>query len=125
MCFSSDGKQLASGSWDRTVRLWDVETGACVRTLEGYGDWVICVCFSPDGKQLVSGSNDKTVRVWDVETGACVETHRVVRGHDELIGGEERRGSSWPTPRPTSITRRPRSLGEARAVGRGWWVFQP
>ena len=49
---------------DKTVRLWDVETGACVKTLEGHGGWVTSVCFSPDGKQLASGSWDETVRVW-------------------------------------------------------------
>ena len=64
VCFSPDGKQLASSSFDRTVRLWDVETGACVRTLEGHGDWVLSVCFSPDGRRLASGSDDRTVRLW-------------------------------------------------------------
>ena len=43
VCFSPDGKQLVSGSLDETVRLWDVETGACVRTLEGHGGVVTSV----------------------------------------------------------------------------------
>ena len=64
VCFSPDGKQLASGSFDETVRLWDVETVARVRTLEGHGDRVQSVCFSPDGRQVVSGSWDHTVRMW-------------------------------------------------------------
>ena len=63
-CFSPDGKQLASGSFDYTVRLWDVETGARVRTLKGHGDSVFSVRFSPDGRQLASGSYDTTVRLW-------------------------------------------------------------
>ena len=64
VCFSPDGKQVASGSADRTVRLWDVETGACIRTLEGHGRGVYSVGFRPDGKQLASGSFDRTVRLW-------------------------------------------------------------
>ena len=64
MCLSPDGKQLASGSFDRTVRLWDVETGACVRTLEGHDLTVWSVCFSPDGRMVASGSADRTARLW-------------------------------------------------------------
>ena len=51
----------------------EVETGACVRTLEGHGAYVYSVSFSPDGKQVASGSL-VTVRLWDAETGACVRT---------------------------------------------------
>ena len=50
VCFSPDGRRVASGSEAGTVRLWDVETGACVRTLEGHDLTVWSVCFSPDGK---------------------------------------------------------------------------
>ena len=64
VCFSFDGKQLASGSADNTVRLWDAETGACVRTLQGHGGWAMSVCFSPDGRLVASGSRDATARLW-------------------------------------------------------------
>ena len=55
---------MASGSSDRTVRLWDAETGACVKTLEGQGHDVNSVCFSPDGRMVASGGDDRTVRLW-------------------------------------------------------------
>ena len=66
VCFSPDGRMVASGSSGSrsTVRLWDAQTGACVRTLEGHGNLVDSVCFSPDGRTLASGSEDMTARVW-------------------------------------------------------------
>ena len=67
-----DGRRLASGSRDKTVRLWDVETGACVRTLKGHGNWVLSVCFSPDGKQLASGSYGRTVQLCLIVKSECL-----------------------------------------------------
>jgi WD40 repeat protein len=74
VAFSPDGKQVVSGSHDKTVRLWDAVTGAALQTLEGHSDWVNSVTFSPDGKQVVSDSDDKTARLWDAMTGAVLQT---------------------------------------------------
>ena len=60
--FSGDGKQVVSGSWDKTVRVWTWR-GAELRKFEGHTDRV-CPVVLGDGKQVVSGSDDKTVRVW-------------------------------------------------------------
>jgi WD40 repeat protein len=65
--FSPDGKRLASGSLDSTVRVWDVETGKQLGLpLQGHTGGVCSVAFSPDGKWIVSGSSDCTIRIWDV-----------------------------------------------------------
>ena len=78
VAWSADERRALSGSSDNTVRLWDVETGRCLRVLEGHSSGVVSVAWSADGRRALSGSNDNTVRLWDVETGRCL---RVLEGH--------------------------------------------
>ena len=82
VAFSPDGKTLASGGWDKTVRLWDVATGTEKKILRGHLDSIHSVAFSPDGKTLASGGWDKTVRLWDVATGT---EKKILRGHLDSI----------------------------------------
>ena len=64
--------------WTLPVEVWDLETGACLRSLKGHTQLVHSVSVTPDGKRAVSASFDKRVRVWDLETGACL---RALKGH--------------------------------------------
>ncbi|MFP6671454.1 MAG: hypothetical protein VB857_08575, partial [Pirellulaceae bacterium] len=66
VAFSPDGKRIVSGSSDKTLKVWDVETGSEIGTLKGHSYHVNSVAFSPDGKLVVSGSHDKTVKIWDI-----------------------------------------------------------
>ena len=78
VAYSPDGTQLASGSYDNTIRIWNAETGKPIWTLRGHTEVVLSVAYSPDGSQLASGSGDGTVRIWNAETGKPIRT---LRGH--------------------------------------------
>ena len=88
IAFSPDGKTIASGSSDNTIRFWDSETGTRLHKikikisgLDPHFDFY-SVVFSPDGKTIASGSNDNTSRLWDVNTGSLLHTFK---GHTESV----------------------------------------
>eukprot|EP00741_Cyanophora_paradoxa_P005080 tig00000851_g4922.t1 len=78
----ADGKQIVSGSRDRSVRVWDAETGAELLQLQGHTEYVNSVAVSADGKRIVSGSHDNSVRVWNAEAG---ETLLQLQGHTDGV----------------------------------------
>jgi WD40 repeat protein len=102
VAWSPDGARLATGSQDKTARIWEWPSGKLLKTLSDHSDAVTRVCFAPDGKSLYTASLDHNVRRFDVATGNVL---RVFTGHSDgvtaLAISPDGRGvvSAGPEPR--------------------------
>ncbi|MEH2178423.1 WD40 repeat domain-containing protein [Nostoc sp.] len=79
---SANGKILVSGSWDQTIKVWQLETGKLLHTLKGHRDRVYAIALSPDGQIIASGSADKTIKLWHLQTGELLGTFT---GHGNIV----------------------------------------
>jgi WD40 repeat protein len=74
VAITPNGRWALSGSHDRTLKLWDLETGSLIRSFVGHTDSIYTVAVTPDGHIVLSGSADRTVRLWDLQTGRLLHT---------------------------------------------------
>ena len=81
--YSPDGKMIASASWDKTIKLWNVDTGELINTLTGHTDGINSIAFSPDNQFLISGSEDKTIKIWNIVGEAKLT--KTLTGHTDSI----------------------------------------
>jgi serine/threonine protein kinase len=80
--FSPDGQKFASGSDDKTIKIWNFSDRRELNTLKGHTNWVYSVAISPDSQTLVSGSKDNTVKIWNLNTGREL---RSLKGHASYV----------------------------------------
>ena len=102
LAFSSDGRRLFSGSNDKSIKIWDVDSGQPIQTIAAHSSGVTDIALSPDNQRLASSSHDRTVKIWDLDSG---REPRTLTGHNDTV---------W----------RVRFLGGgARLVSAGWSAF--
>ncbi|KAL3884122.1 hypothetical protein ACJMK2_030344, partial [Sinanodonta woodiana] len=93
VCVAFDKKRLASGSVDRTIRIWDIKSGTLISTLKGHAKGVWCLDFFTKNL-LISGGYDGTVRLWNLRTGICAKT---ILAHDGPMWAMKRRDNTLAT----------------------------
>jgi WD40 repeat protein len=132
IAFSPDGKYALSGSLDKTMKLWDVESGREIRIFTGHSDLIQSIAFSLYGKNAVSASGDKTIKLWDITTGQQIRTFI---GHTDYVssvafapdGQHVLSGSKDETVRlwDVSTGKEVRTFGKSlfSSKSHGAWVF--
>src|ERR671933_472027 len=84
VAIAADGKRTISASYDKTLKIWDTDTGRELRTLTGHTGPVRGVAIAPDGLTAISASDDNTLKIWDIETGSELQT---LTGHTNSVRG--------------------------------------
>ena len=82
VAYSPNGQQLASASFDNTIKIWDVSRGQLLKTFTGHSSSVWSVAYNPNGQQLASASDDNTIKIWDVSSGQLLKT---LTGHSDRV----------------------------------------
>jgi WD40 repeat protein len=82
VAITPDGRHAVSGSYDKTLKIWDLNTGKIIRPLEGHSGSVYAVAITPDGHRAVSGSYDNSLKIWDLDTGNILRT---LEGHSRSV----------------------------------------
>ncbi|KAL0946571.1 hypothetical protein HGRIS_012774 [Hohenbuehelia grisea] len=97
------GSFVVTGSRDKTIKLWDAQSGQMLRNFAGHDNWIRALVFHPSGKYLLSASDDKTIRVWELSTGRCIKTIDA-HGHFVATLAWGRQAAAGGKPAANSIT---------------------
>lgn len=82
VAYSPSGQNLASASWDGTIKIWDSEAGTEIKTLIASSDMLWCITYNTEGNYLISGGSDNLIKIWDAISGT---TLRTLVGHTEAV----------------------------------------
>jgi len=74
LCVGANDACVISASRDKTIKMWDLETGECTATLHGHVNHITSVCITFNSRRIISGSMDKLIKIWDIDTGSCNQT---------------------------------------------------